>query len=142
MRNCWWKGFMPAGGGATSLGARGTMDAPGSVVSLRSSLVVKAAWSGTRSPMTNSSRTAVRCRTSSTEAGTSYLSIMFSGKHHVTCSLWAHWVLGVPADEGERGDDAFGWVQGRVQSGDGAAGGEEKVCVVELQGGEGCGMGM
>jgi len=29
MHNCWRESFVPVGGGATSLGARGTMDTPG-----------------------------------------------------------------------------------------------------------------
>ena len=41
-------------------------------------------------------------------------------------------VLRVPMDERERGDDAVGRGQGGVQSGGGAAGGEEEVGVVRL----------
>ena len=40
--------------------------------------------------------------------------------------------LRVPVDERERGDDAVGRCQGEVQRGDGAAGGEEEVGVVQL----------
>jgi len=66
---------------------------------------------------------------------------------HVLCPVerwcwWARWVLGVPVDEGERGDDAIGWGQGGMQSGDSTAAGEEKVRVVRLQSGEGYVKGM
>lgn len=55
------------------------MDAPGSVVSSRSSFVVKAAWSGPRRPIIDTWRTAERYRTSSTEFGMSYFSRMAGG---------------------------------------------------------------
>ena len=57
-----------------SSGARGSIDVPGSTVSSRSSLVVKAAWRGPRHLTMETWRTAERRRTSSTGSGISYVS--------------------------------------------------------------------
>jgi hypothetical protein len=84
IRDCCRESFgLPGGGGASNSGGSRVMDVPSSIVNSRNSFVVKATWSGPRLPMMDTWRTADRCRTSRTGAGTSYFLMRHGGVSNI-----------------------------------------------------------